>query len=68
MKYFLKSKTLLGILIPVLIQIAPMVGITLTDSDTQLINQSVDQLLQLASLAFAVWGRFVAKEPLTLTP
>jgi|7_EtaG_2_1085326.scaffolds.fasta_scaffold156085_2 hypothetical protein len=66
MKFFLKSKTVIGIVIPVLIQLAPLVGLSLTSDDTALINSTVDQLLQLASLGFAMYGRFVAKEPLKL--
>ena len=68
MKWFLQSKTVIGILIPVIIQVLPLVGISLSADDTALINSTVDQLIQLAGLALALYGRFVATDKLTVTP
>ena len=67
MKFFLKSKTVIGIAVPVVFQLLPMFGVSLTGDDTALISQFVDGLMQLGGLGLALYGRFVAKEPLKFT-
>lgn len=68
MKWFLQSKTIIGILIPVLVQVLPLVGVSFSAEDGQLISNFADQLIGAAGLALAIYGRWVAKDQLSVLP
>ena len=68
MKFFLQSKTIIGILIPVLVQVLPMIGVSFSADDAALFGNLIDRIIELAGVALAVYGRFVAKDELSVTP
>ncbi len=59
-KFFLKSKTIIGIVVSILPTLLPELGVSFTAEDGALINQSVDSVIQGAGAVLAVWGRFMA--------
>ncbi len=66
-KWFLKSKTILGLVISVLPALLPAIGISFGADDTQLVSGAVDGLVQGIGAILALYGRFVAKAPVTIT-
>ena len=60
-KYVLKSKTIIGALIALLPAISVLTGITFTEDDTVMINQTADAVIQVIGGAFAIYGRVVAQ-------
>lgn len=60
MKYFLKSKTIIGVIMSVLPALLPALGITFGADDISLINSAVDAVIQSAGALLAVYGRFAA--------
>lgn len=58
-KFFLKSKTIIGIIISMLPTLLPAVG--LGTDDTQLVSSNVDTIIQASGALLAVYGRFKAK-------
>lgn len=66
-KFFLKSKTIIGIVLTALVALLPQFGITFTQEDGALISQAWDAIAQACLLVFAGWGRFVGGTKLKLT-
>jgi hypothetical protein len=64
MKYWLKSKTIWGVIITMLPTLAPLVGIGV--DDLNLINQTGDNIIQIVGAIIAAYGRFTAKDQLTM--
>ena len=60
----MKSKTILGIFIAMLVQLAPQLGFSFGAEDGVLISTAFDSIITAASGVFAVYGRVVAKGPL----
>jgi|2_EtaG_2_1085320.scaffolds.fasta_scaffold00309_21 hypothetical protein len=60
MKWFVKSKTIWGVVVMALPALLPAVGVNLTGDDTTLITSTGDSLLQTVGGALAIWGRFSA--------
>ena len=67
-KWFVKSKTILGIFLSVLPTILPIFGVSFGEDDAKLINGFVDASIQLAGVALAIYGRWVAKESVSIKP
>ena len=67
-KWFLKSKTLIGVVLSVLPAMLPALGISFGADDSMLINELMDSIIQLTGAALAVYGRWVAKAPMSLKP
>ncbi|KKN14834.1 hypothetical protein LCGC14_0992140 [marine sediment metagenome] len=67
-KWFVKSKTIIGIFLSILPTILPAFGVSFGADDVQLVNGFVDALIQLAGVSLAVYGRFVATQPITVKP
>lgn len=65
-KWFAKSKTIWGLVIAFLVTILPEMGISFTEDDGALFTSMFDMVLEVISLGFAAYGRFVATEPLTI--
>lgn len=65
-KWFVKSKTVIGIVIAALPTMLPLIGVAFSADDTHLVNQFVDGAFQLFGLGFAIYGRFVSTQPITL--
>lgn len=59
-KFFLKSKTILGVILSVLPTLLPALGINFGADDAQMINATLDSLVQAAGALLAVYGRFKA--------
>jgi hypothetical protein len=59
-KFFLKSKTIIGIVVSILPALAIQFGLSFSVDDAAMINTTVDQLIQAAGALIAVWGRFDA--------
>jgi len=66
MKFFLKSKTIIGVIVGILPSILPQLGVSFSVEDGQLINDFVDLTIEVVGAALAIYGRFVAEEPLTV--
>ena len=59
-KFFLKSKTILGLILSVLPALLPALGISFGADDVALVNSTVDALIQGIGALVAVYGRFAA--------
>ena len=59
-KYFLKSKTIWGIIVMALPALLPVLGLSLTPDDTTLITQTGDSVMTAIGGILAVYGRFSA--------
>lgn len=66
MKFWLKSKTILGILISVLPTLLPMIGMGTADS--MLISEQLDILIQASGALLAIYGRVKADTKIKATP
>lgn len=64
-KWFLQSKTVLGVIVSILPGLLPAFGVSFGADDTAMISGFVDSLIQFAGAAFAVYGRWVAKAPVS---
>lgn len=68
-KWFLKSKTILGLVVSILPTLLPAVGVSMQEGDTALISNTYDAIIQLAGVIIAVYGRFAtAGKELKLLP
>ncbi|KKM75467.1 hypothetical protein LCGC14_1389890 [marine sediment metagenome] len=67
-KWFVKSKTILGIILSVLPTILPAFGVSFGADDAQLINGFVDASIQLVGAALAIYGRWVATQSVSVKP
>lgn len=59
-KFFLKSKTIIGVILSALPALLPALGITFSADDAQLVSSGVDALIQAVGAILAVYGRFAA--------
>ena len=59
-KFFLKSKTIIGLILSVLPALLPALGISFGADDVDLVNSTVDALIQGFGAIMAVYGRFKA--------
>ena len=59
-KFFLKSKTIIGVIVSILPVLLPELGVSFSAEDGQLINRFVDLVVQTAGAGMAVYGRFDA--------
>ncbi len=67
-KWFLKSKTIWGVVISILPALLPVLGLSFSADDTVLISNSGDAIIQAIGAVIAIYGRFVATGPATITP
>jgi len=59
-KFFLKSKTVLAVVMSTLVLWAPQVGIDFSQADAGFIMGNLNELIATGFGALAVWGRVVA--------
>jgi|TARA_B110000908_G_scaffold88114_1_gene105056 hypothetical protein len=59
-KFFLKSKTLWGVIVTLLPVLLPILGVTFAEGSESLITETGDAFVQLLGAALAVYGRFDA--------
>lgn len=67
-KFFLKSRTVIAILLTAFVALAPELGISFSEDDSALVSDVVDAIIQAVTLAAALVGRFLADRPLTVRP
>lgn len=68
-KFFLYSRTIIGAIVVVLVQLAPILGISFGQEDANLINEQVDAILTSVGALLTAWGlRDSNGEKLTLKP
>ena len=67
-KFFLKSKTIIGILLAAAVGIAPELGLSFGEDSAAMISAEMDKIIQALSLLFSVFGRFKATGSVTLLP
>lgn len=60
MKFFLKSKTIIGIIVSMLPVLLPEFGVSFSTDDAALINKNVDLIVQAIGASLATYGRFAA--------
>jgi len=65
-KFFLKSKTIIGVIVTVLPTLLPALGVSFSAEDAQLISSTGDAIIQAVGALLAVYGRFVAKDDIGL--
>lgn len=65
-KWIGKSKTFLGIAFATAVQMAPLLGLTFSADDAAMVGDIADKLLTGIGLAFALYGRFNAKQTVML--
>lgn len=66
-KFFLKSKTIIGILISALPTLLPALGFSFSVDDAQMVSTTVDAVVQAGGLLLALYGRFVSDTKITIT-
>lgn len=67
-KWFLKSKTIIGLLITILPTMAELLGLTLTQGDVNFISAEVDKIIMGMGAALVVVGRFKSTTSIKLLP
>lgn len=67
-KWFLKSKTIIGLLITVLPTVAELFGLTLTPGDVNFISAEMDKVIMGMGAALVVIGRFKSTTSVKLLP
>ena len=65
-KWFLKSKTIIGIILAALPALAVALGINFTEDDSVMISGLMDLIVQLVGSGYAIYGRFVAEDKISL--
>lgn len=59
-KFFLKSKTIIGVILSVLPALLPALGISFSADDAQMVSSNIDAVIQAVGAALALYGRFAA--------
>lgn len=67
-KWFLKSKTIIGLLITLLPTMAELFGLTLTHGDVNFISAEMDKVIMGMGAALVVVGRFKSTTSIKLLP
>ena len=67
-KFFLKSKTVIGILTVAIVQLAPVLGFSFTEDDSAMVNSAVDAVVTALASLLALFGRFTAKQSISVVP
>ena len=67
-KWFLKSKTIIGVVISIIPALLPALGVHFTADDASFVSTNVDHIIQGVGAVLAIYGRFVAKGPTTVAP
>ncbi len=67
-KWFLKSKTVIGLLITILPTVAALIGWNLSADDTAFINSEVDKVITGVGAVLSLVGRFKSNSTVTLLP
>lgn len=64
-KYYLKSKTIWGIIVMILPVLLPLLGVSLGADDTALITDAGDKVMIAIGAVLATYGRIKATEDLS---
>ena len=67
-KWFATSTTVIGLVLTALVTFAPMIGLSFSADDAQLVSANIDKVLQGVFLLVSMWGRIRAAQPLSLMP
>ncbi|MAU40962.1 MAG: hypothetical protein CMF31_05000 [Kordiimonas sp.] len=67
-KWFLKSKTVIGAIMAILPTLLPVFGVSFSTEEVGLVNGAVDATITAGGALLAVYGRFTAKESVTVLP
>jgi hypothetical protein len=67
-KWFLQSKTIIGLIVGLLATFLPQFGISFTADSASQLNSAIDGILQGIGMVLVIWGRVSATQPLRLTP
>ena len=67
-KWFVTSKTVIGVIVSVLPVLLPSFGITFSPEDGTFVSGNVDMVIQAVGAILALYGRFVAKNSLSIAP
>ena len=59
-KFFLKSKTIWGIIVMIIPSLGPLLGISFGADEAALITQTGDSVISAFGALLATWGRFAA--------
>lgn len=67
-KWFLKSKTIIGLLITLLPTVAELLGVTLAQGDVNFISAEIDKMIMGAGAILVIIGRFKTTTSIKLLP
>ncbi len=67
-KWFLKSKTIIGLFITILPTVAELLGLTLTQGDVNFISAEVDKIIMGVGAILVMIGRFKSTTSIKLLP
>lgn len=67
-KFALKSVTILGVIVAFLVNVGPMMGLTFSAEDGQMVTEGYDAILTSIATLVAVWGRVRATSQIRLVP
>lgn len=67
-KWFLKSKTIIGVIISVLPALLPALGVSFSADDAHLVSGTVDSVMQAIGALLAVYGRWVSTDAVKAMP
>ncbi len=67
-KFFLSSKTIIGAILTAIVAFAPLVGLSFSADDAQLVSTQIDAILKAIGILLVVWGRLTATTSLTIKP
>ena len=65
-KFFLQSKTILGILLMALTNLGPLFGISFTEGDAAMVREQIDAIITAVGALIATWGRATANSSIRL--
>ena len=67
MKWFLKSKTIWGVIISIIPTLLPAFGVSFSADDVALVSSFGDTVMQTVGAILAIYGRVKAKDTLTIS-
>lgn len=65
-KFFLQSKTILGLALTAFVTFAPYLGLSFGQDDANLVSANIDKIIEAVGILLATWGRVTASGPLAL--
>ncbi len=65
-KFFLKSKTIIGVLMMLITNLGPFIGISFGAEDAAMVSANIDAIITAVGALLATWGRATANTSIKL--